>query len=154
MAALSFNTAIARLFELNNHLTTVVAATGTAPREVAEPFVLMVAPLAPHIAEELWSRLGHTDTLAYEPFPVADPALLVEDTVEVPVQINGKVRARIQVAVGADAAAHEAAARADAHIAELARRQDGARREDRPRPHRQLRPRRLTRALFGGAPPG
>jgi leucyl-tRNA synthetase len=119
MAALAFNTAIARLFELNNHLTTVVAATGTAPRDVAESFVLMVAPLAPHIAEELWSRLGHTATLAYEPFPVADPALLVEDTVEIPVQIDGKVRARIQVAVGADAAAHEAAARADAHIADL-----------------------------------
>ena len=52
----------------------------------------MVAPLAPHIAEELWARLGHTDTLTYEPFPVADPAWLVDDTVEVPVQVNGKVR--------------------------------------------------------------
>jgi leucyl-tRNA synthetase len=119
MNALHFNTAIAKLFELNNHLTTVVARDGSLPRSVAEPLVLMVAPLAPHIAEELWSRLGHTDTLTYDDFPVADPALLVEDTVEIPVQINGKVRARIQVPAGADAATHEALARADARIAEL-----------------------------------
>ena len=79
----------------------------------------MVAPLAPHVAEELWSRLGHADTLAYEPFPVADASLLVEATVEVPVQVNGKVRGAGHVAAGADAAAHEAAARADARIAEL-----------------------------------
>jgi leucyl-tRNA synthetase len=119
MAAMAFNTAIARLFELNNHLTSVVARDGAAPREVAEPFVLMVAPLAPHIAEELWSRLGHPDTLTYEAFPTADASLLVEESVEVPVQINGKVRARVSVATGADAAAHEAAARADARIASL-----------------------------------
>ena len=75
MASMSFNTAIARLFECNNHLTQVVARDGAAPREVAEPLVLMVAPLAPHIAEELWARLGHADTLTYETFPIADPAL-------------------------------------------------------------------------------
>jgi leucyl-tRNA synthetase len=115
MAAMSFNTAIARLFELNNHLT----SADETPREVAEPLVLMVAPLAPHIAEELWARLGHEQTLTYESFPSADPALLVEASVEVPVQVNGKVRARVSVAAGADAAAHEAAARADAKIAEL-----------------------------------
>jgi leucyl-tRNA synthetase len=115
MAAMSFNTAIARLFELNNHLT----STGPTPREVAEPLVLMVAPLAPHVAEELWSRLGHAETLTYEPFPVADESLLVEDVVEIGVQVNGKVRARVKVAAGADVAAHEAAARADARIAAL-----------------------------------
>ncbi len=119
MTSMSFNTAIARLFELNNHLTSIVARDGAAPREVAIPMVLMVAPLAPHIAEELWERLGHDDTLTYEVFPAADPRYLVEDTVEIPVQINGKVRARIQVAAGADAAAHEAAARADPRITEL-----------------------------------
>jgi leucyl-tRNA synthetase len=80
---------------------------------------LMVAPLAPHIAEELWERLGHDDTLTYEAFPEADPAWLVEETVEIPVQINGKVRGRIEVAAGADVAAHEAAARDDPRIAEL-----------------------------------
>ena len=96
MATMGFNTAIARLIECNNHLTRVVARDGAAPREVVLPLVLMVAPLAPHIAEELWARLGHADTLTYEPFPTADPAWLVEETVEVPVQINGKVRARVK----------------------------------------------------------
>ena len=115
MESMSFNTAIARLFELNNHLTALDAIS----REVAEPLVLMVAPLAPHIGEELWQRLGHADTLAYEPFPVADASLLVEETVEVPVQVAGKVRARVQVAAGADAAAHETAARSDPRIREL-----------------------------------
>jgi leucyl-tRNA synthetase len=119
MAGLGFNTAIAQLFTLNNHLTTVVQHTGALPREVAEPLVSMVSPLAPHIAEELWSRLGHTDTITYEPFPVADPQWLVDEMVEVPVQVNGKVRARINIAADADAAAHEAAARAEPRIAEL-----------------------------------
>jgi leucyl-tRNA synthetase len=119
MAELSFNTAIARLFELNNHLTAVVQRAGALPREVAEPLVLMVSPLAPHIAEELWARLGHTATITYESFPVADPEYLVDELVEVPVQVNGKVRARIRVAAGADVAAHEAAARAEPRIAEL-----------------------------------
>lgn len=117
MAGLRFNTAVARLFEMNNHLTQVVGENGGAPREVAEPMVLMVAPLAPHIAEELWARLGHSSTLAYEPFPEADPAHLVAEEVEVPVQVNGKVRARVIVAAGADEAAHEAAARADEKVA-------------------------------------
>jgi len=119
MASMSFNTAIARLTECNNHLTQVVARDGAAPREVVIPLVLMVAPLAPHIAEELWARLGHDDTLTYESFPVADPALLVDDTVEVPVQVNGKVRARIAVPAGGDAAAHEQLARADERVAAL-----------------------------------
>ncbi|HEX7520896.1 MAG TPA: class I tRNA ligase family protein, partial [Acidimicrobiia bacterium] len=119
MASLDFNTAIARLFELNNRLTQVVAEGGAAPLEVAAPLVLMLAPLAPHTAEELWSRLGHDHSLAYEPFPVADPALLVEDEIEIPVQIKGKVRARIRVPAGADEAAIESIARADAKIAAL-----------------------------------
>jgi leucyl-tRNA synthetase len=119
MATMSFNTAIARLTELNNHLTQVVARDSAAPLEVVRPIVLMVAPLAPHIAEELWSRLGHADTLTYEPFPTADPTWLVDDTIEVPVQVNGKVRGRITVPAGADAATHETAARADEKIAVL-----------------------------------
>src|SRR5262249_18446467 len=80
---------------------------------------LMCAPLVPHVAEELWSRLGHTATLTYEEFPTADPALLVEDTVEVPVQVNGNVRSRILVPAGADEAAHEKLAREDPKIAAL-----------------------------------
>ena len=81
--------------------------------------MLLLAPLAPHVAEELWSRLGHPDSLATEPFPEADPALLVDETVEIPVQVNGKVRARVHVPADADAAAIEAAARADDRVAAL-----------------------------------
>jgi leucyl-tRNA synthetase len=91
-----FNTAIAKLIELTNRATAVSAA-GT-PREIAEPLVLMVAPFAPHLAEELWHRLGHDETVTYAPFPVADPALLVAESVTYPVQINGKVRGRVEVA--------------------------------------------------------
>lgn len=90
---LSFNTAIARLTEYNNVLTKLAAV----PREAIEPMLLMVAPLTPHIAEELWSRLGHAESLAFEPFPVADESLLVEDTVTCVVQVKGKVRARLEV---------------------------------------------------------
>jgi leucyl-tRNA synthetase len=93
-ASLSFNTAIARLTELNNALTKV---EGGAPLRVVEALVLMTAPLAPHICEELWSRLGHESSLAFESFPVADPAYLVEDTVTCVVQVRGKVRARLEV---------------------------------------------------------
>jgi len=116
MAELKFNTAIARLFELNNRLTTVVTERGRAPREVVVPLVLMLAPLSPHIAEEIWSRLGNAGSLAHEPFPEADPAFLTVDAVEVAVQVNGKVRAQVMVATGVDDAAHEAAARADEKV--------------------------------------
>jgi leucyl-tRNA synthetase len=81
--------------------------------------VLMLSPLTPHVAEELWSRLGETAPLAYADFPEPDPALLVDDTVEVPVQVNGKVRGKVTLAAGASEADHEAAARADPRIAEL-----------------------------------
>ncbi|MEN3609896.1 leucine--tRNA ligase [Plantactinospora sp. ZYX-F-223] len=87
------NTAIAKLIELTNGLTRLEAT----PREVAEPLLLMLSPFAPHIAEELWHRLGHAESLAYEPFPVADPSLLVAETVTYPVQVNGKVRGRVEV---------------------------------------------------------
>ncbi len=113
---LGFNTAIARLFELNNALTREVEAGGVAPREVIAPMVLMLAPLAPHVAEELWERIGNATSLTYEPFPDADPALLIAESVEVPVQINGKVRSKIVVAPNADEATLEAAARGDARI--------------------------------------
>ena len=92
-------------------------ARGRTTREVAEALVLMVAPFVPHVGEELWQRLGHERTLTYVPFPVADPALLIEDTVEYPVQVNGKVRGHITVAADADAATVEATALADPKIA-------------------------------------
>ena len=112
---LRFNTSIARITELNNAIVQTYPAGG-APRALAEPMVLMLAPLAPHIAEELWSRLGHAESLAWQAFPAADPALLVDETVDVPVQVNGKVRSVVSVPADADAAAMQAAARADAKI--------------------------------------
>jgi len=93
-AGLAFNTAIARLTELNNALTKL---DGGVPREAAESIVLMVAPMAPHIAEELWARLGHDESLVHADFPVADPSFLVEDTVTCVVQVKGKVRDRLEV---------------------------------------------------------
>ena len=90
---LSFNTAIARLTEYN----TVLTALKVVPRAAVEPLVLMVAPLAPHIAEELWHRLGHELSLAHEPFPVADPELVTEDTITAVVQVRGKLRAQLEV---------------------------------------------------------
>ena len=72
---------------------------------VAEPLVLMMAPLTPHVAEELWSRLGHADSLAHGPFPVADERYLVAETVEYPIQVNGKVRSRVTVPADAGAGA-------------------------------------------------
>jgi leucyl-tRNA synthetase len=109
MDAMRFNTAIAKLIELNNHLTKL----GSTPREVAVPLVKMLAPLCPHLAEELWAMLGHDTTIVYEPFPAAHPALLAVDTVEYPVQINGKVRGHIVVATDAGPDVVEAAALAD-----------------------------------------
>lgn len=109
MAAMRINTAIAKLIVLNNHLTGLDAV----PRTVAEPLALMVAPVAPHIAEELWRRLGHETSLAREPFPVADPALLVEDTVTCIFQVQGKVRGRAEVAADATEDALRSLALAD-----------------------------------------
>lgn len=87
------NTAIAKMIMLNNYLT-----GRTVTRRVAEDLVKMVAPVAPHIAEELWQRLGHENSLAHEPFPVVeDKSLLEEETVTCVVQVQGKVRDRLQV---------------------------------------------------------
>ncbi|MFD5346227.1 leucine--tRNA ligase [Streptomyces anulatus] len=94
MAGMRFNTAIAKVTELNNHLT---KAGGPLSRSVAERLVLLIAPLAPHIAEELWRRLGHTESVVHQDFPVADPAYVVDETVTCVVQIKGKVRARLEI---------------------------------------------------------
>ena len=110
-AALRNNTAAAKLIEYTNHLTK--KHRDAVPRAAVEPLVLMLAPLAPHLAEELWQRLGHTTSLAHGPFPEFDPAYLVDDTVEYPVQVNGKVRGRVVVAADADDDAVKAAALAD-----------------------------------------
>jgi leucyl-tRNA synthetase len=107
-----FNTAIAAMMEYTNHLTKLEVR----PRAAVEPFVLLLSPFAPHIGEELWHALGHTDTLTYEPWPKADPALLKADTIEVPVQVNGKLRSRVTVPADSDEKALEAAALADEKI--------------------------------------
>jgi leucyl-tRNA synthetase len=113
-AALRNNTAAAKLIEYTNHLTK--EHRDAVPRAAVEPLVLMLAPLAPHMAEELWQRLGHTTSLAHGPFPQADPAHLVDDTVEYPVQVNGKVRGRVVVAADADEDTLKAAALADEKV--------------------------------------
>jgi len=106
MENLRMNTAIAKLISLNNH----VVGLQQVPRSVIEPLVLMTAPFAPHVAEELWQRLGHDRSLANVEFPVADAAHLVVETVTYPVQINGKVRDRVEVPADAPASDVEKAA--------------------------------------------
>jgi leucyl-tRNA synthetase len=91
-----FNTAIAAMMEYSNHLTPLAVR----PRKALEPFVLLLAPFAPHMAEELWQTLGHKETLAYEAWPKYDPQLVTADVVEIPVQINGKLRGKITVPAG------------------------------------------------------
>lgn len=112
-AGLRFNTAIAKLIELTNALTKLPAV----PREAAEAAILMTAPVAPHIAEELWSRLGHADSLTYVPFPTADERYLVDDTVTCVVQVQGKVKERLDVAPDISEADLEAAALAAPKVA-------------------------------------
>ncbi|GAA2990728.1 leucine--tRNA ligase [Actinokineospora diospyrosa] len=114
-ANLRYNTAGAKLIELNNHITKTFP--DGAPRSVAVPLVQMLAPLCPHIAEELWEKLGGVESLAHGPFPVAVERYLVEDTVEYPVQVNGKVRGRVTVAADASQDEVKAAALADEKVA-------------------------------------
>ncbi|NYF97082.1 leucine--tRNA ligase [Janibacter cremeus] len=104
--SLGFNTAIARLIELNNALTKL----DSVPRAGIEPLVLMVAPVAPHLAEELWARLGHEESLAFAPFPLADESKMVESSVTCIIQIKGKVRDRVEVAADISEADLEALA--------------------------------------------
>jgi len=84
---------------------------------VAEPFVLMLAPLAPHLAEELWQRMGHSESLAYAPWPVAEEKWLVEDTLKLVVQVNGKVRSTILVPTDASKEAILEASKSDENVA-------------------------------------
>jgi leucyl-tRNA synthetase len=109
-----FNTAIAAMMEYINHLTPLAVK----PRSALEPFVLLLAPFAPHLAEELWGALGHDGTLAYEPWPPYDPALTKADEIEVPVQINGKLKVRLTVPADIDEAALREAALGDERVRE------------------------------------
>ncbi len=110
-----FNTAISRLMEFTNFFT----AQEVRPKSAMETFTLLLAPMAPHLAEELWEILGHGQTLAYEPWPGYDPALLKDEEIEIPVQVNGKLRGRVVVPADADKGQIESAAREDEKIAVL-----------------------------------
>ncbi len=112
---LAFNTAIARMMEFTNFFF----KQKVRPQSAMETFVLLLSPFAPHLGEELWRALGHEKTLAYEPWPAYDESRIKEDTVEVPVQVNGKLRARVRIPADADRETQEAAARADEKIAGL-----------------------------------
>ena len=116
-AALRDNTAVAKLIEYVNYLTKAYGSADGAPRAAVEPLVLMLGPVAPHIAEELWSRLGNDESLAHGPWPTVDEKWLVDDTVELPVQVNGKVRSRVSVAADASREDIEAVALADEKVA-------------------------------------
>ncbi|CAI5969861.1 unnamed protein product [Closterium sp. NIES-65] len=113
--AMRFNTAIAAMMEFTN----AAYKWPSVPKDAARPLVLLLSPFAPHVAEELWQRLGGTSSLAYEPWPQALPQYLVEDTIALPVQVNGKVRATLQVAVGVEQEAAVAAALDHPNVARL-----------------------------------
>jgi leucyl-tRNA synthetase len=110
--SLGFNTAISRMMEFVNEFL----ALDVRPRSAMEPFVLLLSPFAPHLAEELWQLLGHASSLAYEPWPKHDEQYLVENEIEIPVQINGKLRGKVKIPTGADQATMEAAAKAEPTI--------------------------------------
>ncbi len=109
---LKLNTAIAAIFDFVNAMTPMERRT----RAVLEPFVLVLAPFAPHLAEELWARLGHESSLAYEAWPTCDERLARDESVEIAVQVNGRIKARVMVSSDADEVATESAARADEKV--------------------------------------
>ena len=116
MEGLRFNTAIARITELNNEITKSSIQT---PREVAEVLAQLIAPLVPHIAEELWEMLGNDTSIVYSPFPVSDPAYLVTESIEIPIQINGKLKSRISVPTDCSSSDLRDAALADEKISSI-----------------------------------
>ncbi|MFV0299077.1 MAG: class I tRNA ligase family protein, partial [Hyphomicrobiaceae bacterium] len=99
--ALRFNVAVAQIYELSNTLSDAFKARGeglaNAQREAAELLVQLVAPMMPHLAEECWARLGYNTLLAEESWPAAEPALLVDDTIVIAVQVNGKRRGEVEI---------------------------------------------------------
>jgi leucyl-tRNA synthetase len=112
MENLSFNTAISRLMEFVNYFT----GQDSRPHLCLESLVLLLAPMAPHISEELWQALGHSESLAYAPWPSLDPKYVEESVIEMPIQINGRVRGRITVAAEATRSEIEAVALADPRV--------------------------------------
>lgn len=115
LEAMAFNTAISAMMVYINEAEDF-AKSGAMPKEYLEKFVLCLAPFAPHLGEELWSFLGHEKSLAYEPWPAFDAAALVEDEIEIPVQVLGKLRGRIRVKSDATQTEMEEAAKANADV--------------------------------------
>lgn len=118
LEAMAFNTGISAMMVFINEAENEAKA-GDLPKEFLEKFVLCLAPYAPHLGEELWETLGHTETLAHEPWPTYDPKALVEDEIEIPVQVLGKLRGRITVPVAATPAEMEEAAKANQDVAKF-----------------------------------
>ncbi|HRP46415.1 MAG TPA: class I tRNA ligase family protein [Trueperaceae bacterium] len=120
MEAFRFNTAIAELMTLQNAMQKAraagLAASGTW-REGVEALLLLLAPIAPHITEELWRRLGHKESVHLQTWPTFDPAALVADTLTLAVQVNGKLRGQVEVSASADDASILAAAKAEPNVA-------------------------------------
>jgi leucyl-tRNA synthetase len=112
LEALKFNTAIAQMMVFVNEANRLEQR----PRALLEPFVLLLSPFAPHLGEELWHRLGHPESLAYAAWPAWDPALVVEEVVTVAVQVNGKLRATLDLPRDADQAAAQSAALDDQRV--------------------------------------
>ncbi len=110
-----FNTAISAMMELSNHLT----REKVRPRSVLSTFVLLLSPFAPHLTEELWQALGNQDSLAYHPWPAFDSELIKEDEIEIPIQIEGKVRSKVTVPADIDEETLKATALAEEKIASL-----------------------------------
>jgi leucyl-tRNA synthetase len=110
---LSFNTAISRMMEFTNEFS----PQEIRPKSAMETLTILLSPFAPHIAEELWQLLGHDNTLTFEPWPTFDESKIAEAEIEVPVQVNGKLKAKIKVPAEADNATIEAAAKQNAAIA-------------------------------------
>lgn len=115
--ALRFNTAISQMMIFTKHLTAKTTAGGV-PKSCAKALALMVSPFAPHAGEEIWERLGGTQTLAYEPWPEFDPKLTIDETIEIGVQVNGKLRGVVRLAADADEATAKASAMAEEKIRE------------------------------------
>ena len=113
--ALAFNTAVSTMMEFVNAVT----AQASRPRTLLEPFVLVLAPYAPHLAEELWEKLGHKQSLAYEPWPKYNEALLKEDKVTIILQVNGKLRDRADVSADTSQAELEKLALANRRVQEF-----------------------------------
>jgi len=114
LEALRFNTAIAQMMVFTNEMTKL----GERPRALLEPFVLLLSPFAPHVSEELWEVMGHEPSVAHRPWPRYDPALVISERLTIPIQVNGKLRSRIEVAADSSEEQVVTLARQDAKLVE------------------------------------